>query len=188
METGKAKRLTRDDWLKAALRLSEKGIDNVKVAPLALKIGVTTGSFYWHFKNRNELLDALLTFWERELTDAAIETARNISASPLDRILLLMTAVMTRNLARYDLPIWIWAQSDKKARRVFNRALEKRFSFATWMFSEAGFSPEQAEIRGRMMVTYMMGESTLIPDSMARRKEMLSLKHAVLTAPEAGHK
>jgi len=64
------------------------------------------------------------------------------------------------------------------------RVLKKRFAFAAWMFSEAGFSREQAEIRGRMMVTYMMGESTLFPDSMAQRKEFIKLKHAILTAPE----
>lgn len=185
MEQPKAKRLTRDDWLRAALNLSKKGIDKVKVAPLAEEIGVTTGSFYWHFRNRQELLDALLDFWEREMTDAAIEAVRTMSATPLDRILLLMSAVMTQDLARYDLPIWGWAQSDAKVRRVFKRVLRKRFEFAAWMFSEAGFSDVQAEIRGRMMVTYMMGESNLAPDTMVKRKEMLALKHAVLTAPEA---
>jgi hypothetical protein len=38
------------------------------------------------------------------------------------------------------------------------------------MFTEAGFSREQAEVRGRMMVIYMMGESTLIPDSKPTRR------------------
>jgi hypothetical protein len=51
------------------------------------------------------------------------------------------------------------------------------------MFSQAGFSKEQAEVRGRMMVIYMMGESTLIPESLARRKELIKLKHSILTAP-----
>ena len=59
--TKPSKRLTRDDWLNAALKLCELGIENVKVAPRAKKVGVTTGSFYWHFKNRQELPDALLT-------------------------------------------------------------------------------------------------------------------------------
>ena len=95
-----------------------------------------------------------------------------------------METVMADNLARYDLPIWQWAQSDTRASRVFSRVLKKRFSFAVWMFSEAGFSRKQAEIRGRMMVIYMMGESTLIPESMAKRKEFIKLKHAILTAPE----
>ena len=56
----KTERLTRDAWLKAALSLCVAGIDKLKVAPLAEYLGVTTGSFYWHFKNRRELLEALL--------------------------------------------------------------------------------------------------------------------------------
>lgn len=181
----KSRRLARDDWLKGALGLCDAGIDNVKVAPLAEHLGVTTGSFYWHFKNRRELLDALLEYWEREMTDKAIETARHYPGPPSERILYIMETVMTDELARYDLPIWLWSQSDVKASRVFKRVLKKRFAFAAWMFSEAGFSDQQAEIRGRMMVIYMMGESTLIPDPMNRRKEFLKLKHAILTAPES---
>ena len=135
----KMRRLTRDDWLKAALRSCERGIESIKVAPLAADMGVTTGSFYWHFKNRRELLEALLAYWEREMTDVAIDVAKPYAGSPLDRILFLMETVMAGNLARYDLPIWHWAQSDTSASRVFNRALKKRLSFAAWMFSEAGF-------------------------------------------------
>jgi len=180
----KTERLTRDAWLKAALSLCVAGIDKLKVAPLAEYLGVTTGSFYWHFKNRRELLEALLDYWEREMTDAAIEGARQFPGPPADRILLIMETVMSDKLARYDLPIWQWAQSDTRANRVFKRVLKKRFEFAAWMFSQAGFSREQAEIRGRMMVIYMMGETTLIPESMAKRKEFIKLKHAILTAPE----
>jgi len=184
MVQGKTGQLDRDDWLKAALSMCGAGIDNVKVAPLATDLGVTTGSFYWHFKNRQELLEALLNYWEHEMTDTAIEAANRFEGSPTDRILFVMEAVMMNGLAHFDIPIWQWAQTDTIASRVFKRALKKRFSYAARMFSEAGFSRQQAEIRGRMMVIYMMGESTLIPDSMAKRKEYIKLKHAILTAPE----
>jgi AcrR family transcriptional regulator len=180
-----SKRLGRDDWLSAALKMCELGIDKIKVAPLAERIGVTTGSFYWHFSNRQELLDALLDYWERELTDMAMISARQANCTPQDRILLLMETVMLGNMARYDLPIWAWAQSDSNARRVFNRVLKKRFTFAAWLFEEAGFTPEQAKTRGRLMVTYMMGESTLVRDKEARSKQAIRLKHAILTAPES---
>ena len=180
----KPKRLARVDWLKAALSLCGAGIDNLKVAPLAEHLGVTTGSFYWHFKNRRELLEALLDYWEREMTDTVRDAAKEFTGPPVERILFLMKTVMSDKLARYDLPIWQWAQSDTRANRVFKRVLKKRFEFAAWMFSEAGFSREQAEVRGRMMVIYMMGETTLIPESMARRKEFIKLKHTILTAPE----
>ncbi len=103
------------------------------------------------------------------MTDAAIEAARQFSDPPADRILLIMETVMLDNLARYDLPIWQWAQSDTRASHIFKCVLKKRFDFATHMFTEAGFSKQQAEICGRMMVIYMMGETTLIPESMAMR-------------------
>jgi len=176
--------LAREDWLQAALELCVAGIDQVKVAPLASDLGVTTGSFYWHFKNRRELLEALLEYWEREMTDKAIETARHYAGSPAERIFFIMDTVMSNSLARYDLAIWQWAQSDVRAGDAFNRVLEKRFSFAKRMFSEVGFSSKQAEVRGRMMVVYMMGESTLIPDPIEKRRQLLKLKHKILIAPE----
>lgn len=175
------KRLARDDWLKAALEISIIGIDQVKVAPLASELGVTTGSFYWHFKNRRELLEALLDYWEREMTDRPIGTARRFDGAPADRIFFIMDSVMSNNLARYDLAIWQWSQSDVLAKETFQRVLEKRFSFATWMFSALGFSDQQAMIRGRMMVVYMMGESTLMPDPIEKRRALLKLKHGILT-------
>jgi len=180
MVQGERKQLARDDWLKAALNQCTAGIDTVKVAPLAEQLGVTTGSFYWHFKNRRELLEAMLEYWEHEMTDVALDAAKRHPGPPAKRILDLMNTVMSKGLARYDLPIWQWAQTDACASRVFKRVLKKRFSTAAWMFSEAGFSREQAEIRGRMMAVYMMGESTLIPDTPDDRKEQLRTMYEIL--------
>ncbi len=176
----KAGRLSKDDWIRGALELlATTGLQGVKVVPLAERLGVTSGSFYWHFKNRRELYDALLDYWEREMTDTAVEAARLIEP-PKERIWRLMEQVMTHGLARFDLAIWHWAQSDDGAREVFQRALAKRFAFAKWMFVQVGFSALQAEARGRMMVVYMMGESTLIPDAPQKRRKLLKLKYKVL--------
>lgn len=161
-----------------------QGIDKVRVAPLAKSMGVTTGSFYWHFRNRRELLDGLLDYWEREMTDAAIAQARQAEIDPADRILQLMQNVMDGNMARYDLAFWAWAQSDDKVQSKFTQVLGKRFAFAAWMFEQAGFSPEQAKIRSRLMVTYMMGESTLVQDKDARSHQAIRQKHAIFMAPE----
>jgi len=164
--------------------LSIAGIEKVKVAPLATKLGVTTGSFYWHFKNRGELLDCLLEYWEQEKTDTAITRTRQIKGSPVDQIHFLLTDITGRNLPGYDLAIWAWAQWDSKAQAVFTRVVQKRLSFVASLFREAGFSAVQAEVRARMMVVYLMGEATLLPVSIAKREEFLNLKHALLTAPE----
>jgi len=181
--TRNGQQLSRDDWLRAALEtVRSAGVDGVKVAPLATRMGVTTGSFYWHFKNRRELLELLLDYWEWATTDIAIEEATCFEGPPEDRILLVMQRVMEGDLAGYDLPIWLWAQSDAGARKVFERALKKRFAFATSLFREAGFSRREAENRARMMVVYMMGESNLVRQTSSASTTAIREKHAILMA------
>ena len=180
----KSTQLSRDDWLQAALESCQLGVETIKVAPLAAQLGVTTGSFYWHFKNRRELLDAMLEYWEREMTDAVINAAKKFQGSPTDRILFVMESVLVGRTAVYDLPIAQWAKTDIKVKLVLKRVIKKRFDFSAWMFIEAGFSPEQAAARGRLLVTYMMAESSFIPDSISKRKELLKLKHTILIASE----
>lgn len=176
-----SKRLSKSDWLVAALNLlSISGVESVKIVPLAKQLGVTSGSFYWHFSDRPELYEALLEYWEREMTDKAIEAARNYQGLPEERIWLLMEQVMDSGFAKYDLAIWHWAQTDSSAQETFRRTIEKRFSFAAWMFAQVGFDQTQAEVRGRMLVVYMMGESTLLPKESDDRKEHLKLKHNIL--------
>ena len=177
-----SKRLSREDWLLAALELlSESGVEAVRIVPLAKKLGVTSGSFYWHFKNRPELYRDVLDYWEREMTDKAIERANGFKGSPRERIWLLMEQVMLTGMARYDLAVWHWAQADATAKEVFTRTMEKRFSYASWMFEQIGFDKTQAEVRSRMMVVYMMGESTLLPEGSGKRQDLLKLKYKLLT-------
>jgi AcrR family transcriptional regulator len=183
MENKATQRLSRNDWILGALEMAAaQGINGVKVVPLANRLGVTSGSFYWHFTNRRALYDAVLDYWESAMTDAAIVSAWEFAGTPTERIWYLMEQVMTRGLAHYDLAIWQWAQSDTVAKSVFDRAVRKRFEFGAQMFRQAGFDPRQAEARGRLMAVYMMGESTLVSDTEKKRKKNLRLKFEILTA------
>ena len=182
MVEGRKTRLTADDWLHAALEVARSsGIQAVRVAPLATSLGVTTGSFYWHFKDRRALLDALLAYWERAMTDVAIEDLSDFQGSPLERVLALMKRVMLDDLARYDLPIWHWAKSDEEAATVFRRVIRRRLEFASRLFREAGFSQSEAEVRGRMMTVYLMGEATLFAPEASTRLEFVEETHHILT-------
>lgn len=73
---------------------------------------------------------------------------------------------------------------NQKERTVsgMKRVMQKRFDFAIWMFSEAALSKAQAELRRRLMVVYMKGESTLLADSTSKRTDLIRLEHALLTA------
>ena len=181
MEKRPRQRLGREDWVREALEaLQERGVDGVKIVVIAERMGITSGSFYWHFKGLQDLLDCLLAYWERELTDAVVEQAKAFDGPPEDRILNLMVQVIEEDAAAYDHAISIWARKDPTANEVFERTLRKRFDFAAWMFRQCGFPNRQAAIRGRMMVAYLMGESATDLKSGARWKVGIREMHKIL--------
>ena len=73
---------TRDDWLDVALSvLAVEGVDHVTVLSLSERLGVSRSSFYWYFKNRDELLDALLDRWDELNTRSIVAAAEEPAAS-----------------------------------------------------------------------------------------------------------
>jgi AcrR family transcriptional regulator len=184
MDKQTRQRLSREDWVREALGvLQERGADGVKIVVIAERMGVTSGSFYWHFKDLQDLLDCLLDYWEHELTDAIIELAKSFGGPPKDRILNLMLQVVEEDAAAYDHAILVWARKDPAANEVFSRTLRKRFDFARWMFKQCGFSDWQAKIRGRLMVAYLMGGPATDLKSDANRKAGIRAKHKLMTVP-----
>lgn len=76
-------RLTRDDWLDAAFQaVVDGGFDHVRVLVLADALGVTRGSFYWHFTDHAALVSALITRWREREVAANLEMARQVSPDP----------------------------------------------------------------------------------------------------------
>ncbi len=84
-------RLTRDDWLDAAFKaVVDGGFDNVRVLVIAETLGVTRGSFYWHFTDHADLITALLARWreqEVELNSRLQREARPDPKADLERLL-----------------------------------------------------------------------------------------------------
>lgn len=78
--------LAKEAWVDTAIEvLGETGLEGLAVESLATRLGVTKGSFYWHFKNREDLLRAVLERWEREATDGVIEALERV-ADPAQRL------------------------------------------------------------------------------------------------------
>lgn len=86
-----ASRLTREDWLDAAFKaVVERGFDNVRVLTLAEVLGVTRGSFYWHFTDHADLIAALLARWRKREIDLDQSLQAQASDNPqadLERLL-----------------------------------------------------------------------------------------------------
>ena len=122
--------LSREGWLKAARKaLLLTGPSGVRVESLARVLGVTKGSFYWHFRDRGELLAALLAEWEAEeelLVTALTATNREDAI----RAVFEEAGRRARRSERGDSPsdaaIFAWAMTDKTVARRVRKSEERR--------------------------------------------------------------
>jgi len=153
-------KVSREEWLDLARKtLIRSGIDAVKVERLATKLGVTRGGFYWFFKSRQELLDALLEDWKAANTRPffdAVEKAGPDGKEQLDAIVAMYLHEKEFNPA-YDSAIRDWARTSQKARRAVEEADESRIGLLTDVFKRMGYEPEEAFIRARVTYFHQVG-------------------------------
>ncbi len=146
-------------WLRAGLEALRKGgVGAVRVERLAGDVGVTKGSFYHHFRDRGALLDAVLEFWAREMTDAEFERLRELRGGLAARLLALATDVLEHGMGRYDPAIRAWARNDRKVAASVAQVDRRRVRALTGFFEDGGFGAAEAPIRARLFYTFLLGE------------------------------
>ena len=122
--------LGREDWLHAArLALLRGGVEQVRVEKLARALKVTKGSFYWHFKDREELLELLLREWEDEVHGLLIQLGKRSKRGKLDVFLRLLeerVRLSEDGKTPSDAAIFAWASVDPEVARRVNRAEKTR--------------------------------------------------------------
>ena len=156
--------LTPADWIAAATHvLRDKSIDAVRVDVLAKVLNVTRGSFYWHFKDRNDLLERVLQRWRDAATEQIIE--RFEKTPPLQRIGEFLTLPFrgqtAQNSASIELAIRAWARRDALARQAVETINSYRLAYVAQCFGELGFSTEEAKMRAFVVYGYMVSEALL---------------------------
>ncbi len=177
-------RLSREQWLSRALEiLAKEGQSRLRLLPLVKKMGVSTGSFYWHFKNRHEFILHLVAYWDEEFTGKMIMETSAIEGTPEERLLDLMNVLLDREVPRYEVPIRALAALEPEVAQLVQDADEKRLVYIGSLFREMGFTDEELEMRTRLWLYYEMGQFTIyskLPYEV--RKKQLVRRHAFLTA------
>ena len=147
---GRKRPLTKNDWLEKAMELLRaRGIEGVRVLSLARSLGVTRGSFYWHFRNRQDLLDSMLDWWDRAMTDSVIEAIGSLDVEGRALLDALVEDVVRNRRSGYDTAIHAWAEHDPRAAEVVRRVMRKRLEVVEGLFREAGFSAAEARAWAR---------------------------------------
>lgn len=154
-----ASRKSREHWVRAALdALRDSGIEGVRVEPLALSLEVTKGSFYWHFANREALLDAMLDAWEEAGTEAIIrEVASNAPATDQLRALWKRTLEDSHDDLRTELAIRELGLRDEAVRARVQRVDDKRMRFVRDLFRQMGLPAPLAEARSLLLYSLLIG-------------------------------
>ena len=181
---GRNKILSRKAWLDLALRiLGEEGLAGVRVERLARDLGVTKGSFYWHFVDRADLLENMLKYWADEFTGNLIEYLEAQVGDPAERLRMVMTTVDEQKLGQFDLAIRAWADHDPLAAAVVRRVYRARLNFIRGIFSEMGFTGDELEMRTRTVVVYYTWQHTFNSSmSRADRRKLRRVQHKLLTS------
>jgi AcrR family transcriptional regulator len=149
----------KSQWTQAALEALRKGgVAGVRVERLAGDLGITKGSFYWHFRGRGELLEALLEFWAREMTEAEFERISQVKGGLARRLVTLAEDVLDKGVGRYDPAVRAWARSDRKVAAAVAQVDRRRVRALTGFFEEGGFTPAEARTRARLFYTFLLGE------------------------------
>lgn len=146
------KTLTRADWTEAALdALGRDGLRAVAVEPLAERLGATKGSFYWHFRDRNALLEAAVAQWEQTATDELIARLEQIpDASERHRATVGWVADSDRDMQIFM--VLLWNADHPVIGPAINRILAKRMAFSLRVREQSGEDAEQA--RTSIMYAY----------------------------------
>ena len=145
-------RLTRVDWIGAAIEVMvDSSVEQVRVERLAVALGVSKGSFYWHFRTREELLKAVLERWAEQAT-FSIQERLDQQATRADQRLLLYLQLPFRSAAAVraaDLEVAIlgWARRSAQAMRAVARVDKERVKHITQIFVDMGFDSEEAPLR-----------------------------------------
>jgi AcrR family transcriptional regulator len=158
--------LDRKAWIQAATdALAEEGLTGLRVEVLAKRCGVTKGSFYWHFRDRQELLDEVLNLWKDGRIRDVSKQAKGEPGKPLEQIVRVIdvySSSRNRRGIQIELAVRDWARRDAKAASVVEEVDQWRLKSAKDLFVASGMTPQEAASRSLLLYAYSFGLSLMI--------------------------
>jgi AcrR family transcriptional regulator len=157
-------------------------VSEITIGGLARYLGISKSGFYWHFRNRDDLLDQLLAHWNHEVTEVITQNAALHALDPKARFRKAAEIIIDHDLVRFEIGIRQWAMNDKRAARAVRLVNRRRLDFARQALGEIGFSGDDLDMRAMLFVCYHTWEAPMFPEiSRKRRRELIGKRIALLT-------
>ncbi len=157
--------LDREAWIATALAaMAEHGVDSLRVETLAARLRVTKGSFYWHFKDRRDLIDALLDTWKRGRIKDILKQTRTEAGQELDAIyhtIAVYATAKNRKGLQIETAVRHLAQHDAAAAAIVEEVDAVRLDCAKNLFLACGLGDKEATARSLLLYAYVFGQSLM---------------------------
>jgi AcrR family transcriptional regulator len=149
-------RTPRGAWIEAALRaLAEGGPSAVRVEALAKDLGVSKGGFYWHFDDRQALIEETLDSWEKSGTEDVIATVDEGDDEPQAKLRRLFELAPTaKDLFAVELALRDWARRDPEVAARLRRVDTRRLAYLRSLFAQ--FLEDEEDVEARAMLAYSL--------------------------------
>ncbi|HKL54018.1 MAG TPA: TetR/AcrR family transcriptional regulator [Wenzhouxiangellaceae bacterium] len=149
--------LSASDWEQAALDLiADKGVSALAVEPLARRLGITKGSFYWHFASRDELLEQALKRWERRDLEH-LERSLNSDQPAPERLAEFILRTSRQNRSHQIHAALCAASDHPRVKPYIERITQRRLQYLAKAFRELGLDEVAARHRARLTYTSYVG-------------------------------
>jgi AcrR family transcriptional regulator len=183
MNTNKGKTVSKGEWLTQALEvLSVEGVQGVRIERLARDLKISRSGFYWHFRDRNDLLNQLLDYWAYEYTEVVIQFQELQAVPPEARLNQIASMIRKHNLTKFDLSMRAWAEQDSNVAKAVTRVYQQRLGYVRESFRELGFKGNELEMRTLLFVCYHSWEMSMYPERSERKMaSMQKLRIKLLT-------
>jgi AcrR family transcriptional regulator len=156
-------RTPRGAWIDAALQaLAAGGPDAVRVEALAVSLGVSKGGFYWHFADRQALLEEMLDIWEKAVVDDVIARVESQPADPRAKLRQLFELassadVLAGDLLAVELALRDWARHDNDVAERLSRVDNRRMAYMRSLFGQFCVDVNDVEVRCMLVFSLFIG-------------------------------
>lgn len=178
------RRLTREDWIAMARKtLVKSGIDDLRVDRLAKRMNVTRGSFYWHFEDRQALLDALLDDWRGRNVHEILQIATRWATTPVDLVEVIRIWLGEDPIVpQFDMAIRAWARKSSQVAQVVHQTDVAWVNLLQNHFIRVGMGTDESLVRARVVYFHQIGYYALaIDEDLEERVRLAPLYNEVLT-------
>ena len=173
-----------ETWIDIGLRtLKNEGLGKFSVEAIARKVGVTKGSFYWHFKDRDEFFKAIVDYWLEKQHKLIEDYAQHGAANPQQQLWDIMQDLL-RSDAEHDVAMRSWVQHYEYAHKAVKQVDKLRLDYLESLFKKMGLNKDGAKLRAQMLYFYQVGEqAVLIRSAQSTRNKLNNLHFRLLTIP-----